>query len=82
MHKFKIGQMVDFTDDVRTVSAPERGYKVLGLIQQASGARRYCIKSIIEPFTRIADEGELAFNIPRRPRWHEQQITIQGGVRG
>ena len=81
MHTFKVGQMVDFMQPQAWV-APERGYKVLSLLRQAGGERRDCIKTIIEPFTRIADESELAFNISRRPKWHDQlgNLRLEGAI--
>jgi len=58
-HRFKVGQMVDFTPSQMGVSASARAYKVLRLLPQENGQRLYRIKTIAEAFERIARESEL-----------------------
>jgi hypothetical protein len=58
-HKFKVGQMVDFTPSQAGVMASARGYKVLRLLPQENGQCLYRIKTIVEAFERIAKENEL-----------------------
>lgn len=57
--KFKIGQMVDFNPARAAVPASIREYKILRLLPQEPGERRYRIKTIAEQFERIAKESEL-----------------------
>jgi hypothetical protein len=61
-HKFKVGQMVDFTPSQMGVLASARGYKILRLLPQENGQRLYRIKTIAEAYERIAKESELAFS--------------------
>lgn len=58
-HRFKVGQMVDFTPSQMGVAASARAYKVLRLLPQENGQRLYRIKTIAEAFERIAKESEL-----------------------
>ncbi len=58
-HKFKIGQMVDFFPSQRTLSASVRAYKILRLMPFDGGELFYRIKTISEPFERVARESEL-----------------------
>jgi hypothetical protein len=58
--KFRIGQVVDFRPSPGNgtpVSALE--YKILRLLPLESGERLYRIKTITEPYERIARESEL-----------------------
>ncbi len=58
-HKFKIGQMVDFFPSQRALAASIRAYKVLRLLPSDGGEQLYRIKTISEPFERVARESEL-----------------------
>ena len=59
IHKFKVGQMVDFFPSQRALSASVRAYKILRLMPSDAGELLYRIKTISEPFERIAKESEL-----------------------
>jgi hypothetical protein len=58
-HKFKIGQMVEFTPSRPGVPASERAYKILRLLPKDGIECHYRIKTIVEAFERIAKESEL-----------------------
>ena len=59
-HKFRVGQAVEFNPSPRIgVPASVREYKILRLLPHESGERLYRIKTITEPFERIAKESEL-----------------------
>ena len=51
--------MVDFNPARAAVPASIREYKILRLLPQEPGERRYRIKTIAEQFERIAKESEL-----------------------
>ena len=59
MHKFKIGQIVDFSPARSHIAASLKGYKVLRQMPQDSGELQYRIKSESEIFERTARESEL-----------------------
>ena len=60
VHKFRVGQVVDFNPSPRIgVPATSREYKILRLLPIESGERLYRIKTITEAFERIAKESEL-----------------------
>jgi hypothetical protein len=59
-HKFRVGQAVDFNPSRVGVPASLREYKILRLLPHEGGEPLYRIKSIVEPFERIAKESELA----------------------
>ena len=59
IHKFKVGQMVDFVPSKSGVPASARSYKVVSLLPTEGGERLYRIKTIAEAFERIARESEL-----------------------
>jgi hypothetical protein len=59
IHKFKVGQMVDFVPSKSGVPASARSYKVMSLLPTEGGERLYRIKTIAEAFERIARESEL-----------------------
>ncbi len=60
-HLYRVGQMVDFHPSQRVgVTMTAREYKVLRLLPVDCGERMYRIKTIAEPFERIARESELA----------------------
>ena len=58
-HKFRVGQMVDFFPSQRALSASVRAYKILRLMPSDAGELLYRIKTISEPFERVAKESEL-----------------------
>jgi hypothetical protein len=59
-HKFKIGQVVDFSPSLRAgVPASVREYKILRLLPHEGGERTYRIKATAEAFERVARESEL-----------------------
>ena len=58
-HKFRVGQMVDFFPSQRALSASVRAYKILRLMPSDAGELLYRIKTISEPFERVARECEL-----------------------
>ena len=59
VHKFKVGQMVDFVPSKSGVPASARSYKIVSLLPSEGGERLYRIKTIAEAFERIARESEL-----------------------
>lgn len=59
VHKFKVGQMVDFAPSKTGVPASARSYKIMQLLPSEGGERLYRIKTIAETFERIARESEL-----------------------
>lgn len=52
--------MVDFNPSRPGVPASIREYKILQLLPSEGGERTYRIKSITEPFERVAKESELS----------------------
>lgn len=59
MHKFKIGQLVDFSPLRSGVPTTSRDYKVVRLTPPEEGSPMYRIKSSGEVFERVAKEIEL-----------------------
>lgn len=59
LHKFKVGQMVDFVPSKTGVPASARSYKIVSLLPEEGGEKRYRIKTIAETFERTARESEL-----------------------
>lgn len=60
LHKFKIGQSVNFAPGRRSMIASSREYKVVRLLPAENGQLQYRIKGIAETFERIATEAELS----------------------
>lgn len=59
-HKFRIGQVVDYKPlEGNGVPVSSLEYKILRLLPPESGERLYRIKTITEPYERIARESEL-----------------------
>jgi hypothetical protein len=57
-HKFKVGQVVDFT--APRLSLPTVGrYEIIRLLPSDGGQFQYRIKAVNEPFERMAKEGQL-----------------------
>jgi hypothetical protein len=59
VHKFKVGQMVDFVPSKTGVPASSSSYKIVSLMPEEGGERRYRIKTVAETFERTARESEL-----------------------
>lgn len=59
MHKFKVGQMVDYAPNRTGMSASSRGYKIVRLLPREGVDVVYRIKSAAETFERVAKEQEL-----------------------
>lgn len=57
--KYRVGQMVDFNPSPADVTASVRKYKILRLLPRQGAEQRYRIKTITEPFDRIATESEI-----------------------
>ena len=58
-HKYKVGQPVDFRPSRGAMPASSRAYKIVRLLPPEGEDLLYRIKSIGEPFDRIAKEREL-----------------------
>lgn len=59
VHKFKIGQLVDFSPSRSGMPTASRDYKIVRLSPTEGGSPMYRIKSSSEAFERVAKEGEL-----------------------
>lgn len=59
-HRFKVGQMVDFTSSQFGVVASMLTYKVMRQLPPENGQQLYRIKAAAEIFERVARESELA----------------------
>ena len=59
-HKYKVGQVVDFTPSRPGVAPSGRQYEIVRLVPADSGELRYRVKSKSEAFERIARESELS----------------------
>lgn len=58
-HKYKIGQLVEFSPLRSGVPASARDYKIVRLTPPEDGSPMYRIKSTGEAFERVAKEVEL-----------------------
>jgi hypothetical protein len=58
-HKFKVGQLVNYSAKVGVRTSPS-GYKIVRLLPTEGGQYLYRIKSADETFERVAREQELA----------------------
>jgi len=58
-HRFKVGQLVDFSPGRLSALASSREYKIIRLLPVEGGVRQYRIKGVTEPYERIAKESEL-----------------------
>jgi hypothetical protein len=63
-HKFKVGQLVDFSPSRPGVPTPGRQYVIVRLLPVEGGEFLYRVKSKVETFERIARESELAWRAP------------------
>lgn len=59
LHKFKVGQMVDYIPGRSSVPTAGRRYEILRLLPVESGEILYRVKCKDEVFERIAKESEL-----------------------
>ena len=59
-HKFKVGQSVRFTPGKMTPPAGGQAYTIVRALPVEDGEYRYRIKSMYEPYERIARESELS----------------------
>ena len=59
-HKFKVGQSVRFTPGKMTPPAGAQADKIVRVLPAEGGECHYRIKSLYEPYERIARESELS----------------------
>lgn len=59
-HKFKVGQSVRFTPGKMTPPAGGQAYTIVRVLPAEGGEYHYRIKSVYEPYERIARESELS----------------------
>jgi hypothetical protein len=59
-HKYKVGQSVEFRPSRSAMSITSAGYKIVRLLPMEGGDPLYRIKSVGEPFDRVARERELS----------------------
>ena len=62
MHKFKVGQMVNYSPGRSSMLASSREYKIVRLLPPEDGQNQYRIKGIAETFERMAKESDLSRN--------------------
>jgi|LNFM01.1.fsa_nt_gb hypothetical protein len=60
VHKFKVGQTVDFSPGRGALSSGSRLYKIVKLLPSEGGQLLYRIKGSSEPFERVAREMDLS----------------------
>jgi hypothetical protein len=60
IHKFKVGQLVEFKPGRTAMPASSREYKIVRLLPADGEDPLYRIKSVGEPFDRVAKEHELS----------------------
>jgi hypothetical protein len=58
--KFKVGQSVRFTPGKLTPPAGGQAYVIVRVLPAEDGEYRYRIKSVYEPYDRMARESELS----------------------
>ena len=59
-HRFKVGQSVHFTPGKMMPPAGGQAYTIVRALPAEDGEYRYRIKSVYEPYERIARESELS----------------------
>jgi hypothetical protein len=59
-HKYKVGQSVEFRPSRSAMSTSSAVYKVVRLLPLEGQDPLYRIKSVAEPFERVAKEHELS----------------------
>ena len=60
VHKFKVGQTVDFSPGRGTMASMSRLYKIVMLLPAEVGHFLYRVKGSSEPFERSASERDLS----------------------
>ena len=60
VRKFKVGQSVHFTPWKLKLPAGAQAYAIVRVLPAEEGEYRYRIKSVYEPYERIALESELS----------------------
>jgi hypothetical protein len=60
LHKFKVGQLVDYNPNRLGMPASSRGYEILRLLPLEGVDLLYRIKSPGETFERVAKEQDLS----------------------
>jgi hypothetical protein len=60
VHKFKVGQTVDFSPGRGTMASMSRLYKIVMLLPAEDGNFLYRIKGSSEPIERVASERDLS----------------------
>jgi hypothetical protein len=58
-HRFKVGQLVDYSPNRSGLSASSRGYEIMRLLPREGIDLLYRIKSPAETFERVAKEQDL-----------------------
>jgi hypothetical protein len=59
-HRFKLGEMVQYSPAGRTLSAHRGTYAVTGILAENDGQPEYRIKHFSADYERVAQEGELS----------------------
>jgi hypothetical protein len=59
-HRFKLGEMVQYSPTGRMQSAPRGSYAVTGILPENDGKPEYRIKHFSEDCERVAQEAELS----------------------
>jgi hypothetical protein len=59
-HKFKVGQVVNYSPNRMSMSASARGYEIKRLLPREGVELLYRIKSPTETFERVAREQDLS----------------------
>jgi len=63
-HRFKVGQLVEFSPDRPAMSTAGRQYEIVRLLPAEAGEFLYRVKSKGETFERVAKESELSRRTP------------------
>ena len=61
LHKYKLGQLVQYIPDKLQEASPSGDYKITRLLPAQGADHQYRIKNGSEPFERIARESQLSF---------------------
>ena len=59
-HKFKVGQIVDYSPNRMSMTSSSRGYEIKRLLPREGMELLYRIKSPTESFERVAKEQDLS----------------------
>ena len=60
LHQFHVGQTVYVRSSAFAGEAAEGLYEIRAVLPEEHGLRQYRIKSLIEPYERVASEDELS----------------------